>query len=96
MAEEHTVTNATLYSLLQKAYSLLDTVHANQTKTIIPDFGMLAESVAALALAKDVAALANILAALRSDLDSKIALLDAKLDQIGAQVTPPETGDFNP
>jgi hypothetical protein len=84
------VSNATLYSLLQ-------TVHANQTKYDIPDLSALLKDVAALAAS--VATLsANLagLATLRSDLDSKFALLDAKLDQISAQVTPPETGDFNP
>jgi hypothetical protein len=29
-------------------------------------------------------------------LESKLAVLDAKLDQISLQVTPPETGNFNP
>lgn len=70
MAEEpHTVSNATLYALLQ-------TVHANQLKYDIPELAALTTSVAALA--------------------AKLAILDAKLDQIIAQVTPPETGDFNP
>jgi hypothetical protein len=81
------VSNATLYSLLQ-------TVHANQTKYDIPDLSALVKSVAALA--DSIAILSAGLATLRSDLDSKFALLDAKLDQISAQVTPPETGDFNP
>jgi hypothetical protein len=74
------VSNATLYSLLQ-------TVHANQTKYDIPDLN---------ALVKSAAALVTDVMLLRADLDSKFALLDAKLDQISAQVTPPETGDFNP
>jgi hypothetical protein len=74
------VSTATLYSLLQ-------TVHANQLKYDIPELAAI--------LAK-IAALPTEIAALRDDFDSKFALLDAKLDQISAQVTPPETGDFNP
>jgi hypothetical protein len=85
--ENAIVSNATLYSLLQ-------TVHANQTKYDIPDLGALLKEAAALA--DSIATLSAGLATLRSDLDSKFALLDAKLDQISAQVTPPETGDFNP
>jgi hypothetical protein len=68
MAEEHTVTNATLYSLMQKAYNLLDTVHANQLKYDIPQLAALI---------------------------TKLAALDAKLEQILLQVTPPETVNLN-
>jgi C4-dicarboxylate-specific signal transduction histidine kinase len=80
------VSNATLYSLLQ-------TVHANQTKYDIPDLSALLRDVAALPAS--IATLSANLATLRSDLDSKLALLDAKLDQISAQVTPPETVNLN-
>jgi hypothetical protein len=80
MAEEHTVTNATLYSLLQTVYKLLQTMHLNQTQIIIPD----------------LASQTTNLAALQIDIDLKLAALDAKLDQLIVQVTPPETGDFNP
>jgi hypothetical protein len=83
------VSNATLYSLLQ-------TVHANQTKYDIPDLSVLVKNVPALTAG--ITALADLavsIANLRADLDSRIALLDAKLDQISAQVTPPETGDTN-
>jgi hypothetical protein len=86
MAEEHTVSNATLYSLLQAVYGLLQrvsdlliTVHVNQTQIIIPAGSMNAKN----------------LAALQIDVDLKFAALDAKLDQILLQVTPPETGDTN-
>jgi hypothetical protein len=77
------VTNSTLYSLLE-------TVHANQLKYDIPELAKLIQAI------PDVAGLILTIAALRADVDSKFAVLEAKLDQILAQVTPPETGDFNP
>jgi uncharacterized phage infection (PIP) family protein YhgE len=79
MAEERTVTNATLYSLLEAVDKLQQTVHANQLKYDIPELA---------------ATLADI-STLRSDLDAKLDAMNAKLDQIIAQVTPPETGDLN-
>jgi hypothetical protein len=69
------VTNSTLYSLLQ-------TVHANQTQEIIPKLST-------------VVTLRSDIAALRSELTAILASLDAKLDQISLQVTPPETVDLN-
>jgi hypothetical protein len=78
------VSNGTLYSLLQ-------TIHANQTKYDIPE------------LAAILAEIAPGFAALRAEfdskfavLDAKLAIMDAKLDKIIVQITPPETGDFNP
>jgi hypothetical protein len=80
------VSNATLYSLLEAVYKLLEmawslvnTIHVNQTQIIIPAGSMNAKN----------------LAALQIDVDLKFAALDAKLDQILLQVTPPETGDSN-
>jgi hypothetical protein len=81
------VTNSTLYSLLQ-------TVHLNQTQIIIPQGHENAVAIEHIDLG--VAQLRIDLAALRADLDNKFAVLEAKLDQIIAQVTPPETGDTNP
>jgi hypothetical protein len=99
MAEEHTVTNATLYSLLQAAYKLLDTVHVNQVQIIIPDLNVTRMQQTEIII-PDLAALDG--TALRMDLDSKFAVINttlialgAKLDQISAQITPPETGDTN-
>jgi hypothetical protein len=77
------VTNSTLYSLLE-------TVHANQLKYDIPELAKLIQAI------PDVAGLILTIAALRADVDSKFAVLEAKLDKIIAQVTPPETGDTNP
>jgi hypothetical protein len=75
----------TNYSL----YSLLETVHANQLKFLIP-------------VLPAVEALCDEITALRSDFDTKLAALNlrldqinVKLDQISAQVTGPETGDTN-
>lgn len=84
------MTNSTLYSLLQ-------TVHANQTQIIIPDLRALASDLATLAAALEnlKSDLANDLTALKSDLIGELAILSAKLDQISAQVTGPETGDLN-
>jgi hypothetical protein len=79
MAEERTVTNATLYSLLEAVNKLEQTVHANQLKYDIPE----------------LADIINDIAALRADLELRFAILDAKLDQIIVQITPPETGDLN-
>jgi hypothetical protein len=81
------VSNATLYSLLQtvdkllqKVSAELDTVHANQTQIIIPDLAALDGT----ALRMDLAAI-----------NATLITMGAKLDQIIAQVTPPETGDSN-
>jgi hypothetical protein len=74
------VTNSTLYSLLE-------TVHANQLKYDIPELAALVQRT--ISLEQD-------LIKAWSDLNSQIAILNGKLDQIIAQVTSPETGDFNP
>jgi hypothetical protein len=104
------VSNATLYSLLLKVSSLLNTVHANQTEVIIPDLAVLdgtalrmdldskfaAQDAKIATIDTSLAVITTTLTTLDAKLDHWLALLDAKLDQIIAQVTPPETGDFNP
>jgi hypothetical protein len=74
------ISNATLYQLLQ-------TVHANQLKYDIPELA---------ALVQRTISLEQALIKAWSDLNSQIAILNGKLDQIIVQVTSPETGDFNP
>jgi hypothetical protein len=106
MTEEHIVTNATLYSLLQMVYGLLqkmfsleNTIHANQTEIIIPDLAALDGTALRMDLDSKFAALDAKIAMVDANLaviDTILTAMEAKLDQISAQVTPPETGDFNP
>ena len=98
--ESNAVSNASLYSLLQRVYGLLDTVHVlldtvhvNQTQIIIPT--QTKQGVQIMALVDDVNALTNMVSTLQgtvtsvaSEMDTLLADLNTALANSGAAAEP--------